>query len=89
MPMHTVQLTGNVAGTCTTRHANTRETREGAGMLRGIASKTKPPGSSTIANFTRETSLKGPGTIMIQPVHKIHITEHSDMQPSVPYIVCM
>ena len=28
-----VQLTGNVAGTRTTRHASTRETREGAGML--------------------------------------------------------
>jgi len=37
----TVQLTGNVAGTCNTRHASTRETHEGAGMLRGIASKTK------------------------------------------------
>jgi len=37
----TVQLTGNVAGIHTMRHASTRETREGAGMLRGIASKTK------------------------------------------------
>jgi len=36
----TVQLTGNVAGTRTTRHASTRETHKGAGMLRGIASKT-------------------------------------------------
>jgi len=34
-------LTGNIAGTRTTRHVSMRETREGAGMLRGIASKTK------------------------------------------------
>ena len=38
---NTVQLTGNVTGTRTTRHQSTRETRKGAGMLRGIASKTK------------------------------------------------
>ena len=37
----TVQLTGNVAGTHTTRHASMRETHKGAGMLRGIVSKTK------------------------------------------------
>jgi len=37
----TVQLTGNVMGTRTTRHASMQETREGAGMHRGIASKTK------------------------------------------------
>ena len=37
----TVQLTGNVARTRTTRHLSTRKTSEGAGMLRGIASKTK------------------------------------------------
>jgi len=30
---YTVQLTGNVAGTPTTRHASTRETCEGAGIL--------------------------------------------------------
>ena len=36
----TVQLTGNVAGTHTTRYASMREIREGAGMLWGIASKT-------------------------------------------------
>jgi len=41
----TVQLTGNVTSTRTTRHASTQETREGAGMLRGIASKAKSPGS--------------------------------------------
>jgi len=41
MNIGTVQLTGNVAGTRTTRHASKRETREGAGMLRGMASKTK------------------------------------------------
>ena len=35
----TVQLTGNVAGTRTTRHASARETRKGAGSPRGIASK--------------------------------------------------
>jgi len=29
---------------------------------------------------TVQSHFKGPGTIMIQPVHKIHITEHSDMQ---------
>jgi len=40
-PQATVQLTGNVAGTRTTRHVNTRETREGAGKLQGIVSKTK------------------------------------------------
>ena len=39
--VHTVQLTGNVAGTRTTRYANTRETREGTGSPRGIASKIK------------------------------------------------
>ena len=37
----TVQLTGNVVDTRTTRHASTRETCEGARTLRGIASKTK------------------------------------------------
>ena len=31
--VHTVQLTGNVAGTCTMRNASTRETCEVAGML--------------------------------------------------------
>ena len=74
----TVQLTGNVAGTRTTRHASTRETREGTGSPRGIASKTTR--ELNYSQFTRETSLKGPGTVMIQPVHKIHVTEHSDMQ---------
>jgi len=78
----TVQLTGNVAGTRTTRHASTRETREGAGSPSGIASKTKTTREFNYSQFTCETSLKGPGTIMIQPVHvyKIHVTEHSDMQ---------
>ena len=38
---YTVQLTGNVVGTHTKRHASTQETCEGAGMLRGIASKTR------------------------------------------------
>ena len=79
----TVQLTGNVAGTRTMRHASTLETCEGAGSPRGIASKTKTTRELKLLNysqFTRETSLKGPGTIMIQPVYKIHVTEHSDMQ---------
>ena len=76
----TVQLTGNVAGTRTTRHASTRETREGAGSPRGIVSKTKTTRELNYSQFTCETSLKGPGTIMIQPVYKIHVTEHSDMQ---------
>ena len=70
----TVQLTGNVAGTCTTRHASTRETREGTGSLRGIASKTKTTRELNYSQFTHETSLK------VQPMHKIHVTEHSDMQ---------
>jgi len=39
--VYTVQLTGNVAGTCTTRNASTRETCEGTGSPRGTASKTK------------------------------------------------
>jgi len=76
----TVQLTGNVAGTRTTRHASAQETRKGAGSPRGIASKTKTTREFNYSQFTRETSLKGPGTIMIQPVHKIPVTEHSDMQ---------
>jgi len=76
----TVQLTDNVAGTCTAKHASTRETREGTGSSRGIASKTKTTRELNYSQFTRETSLNGPGTIMIQPVHKIHVTEHSDMQ---------
>ena len=75
----TVQLTGNVAGTRTTRDASTRETREGTGSLRGIASKTKTTRELNYSQFTCETSFKGPGTIMIQTVHKIHVTEHSDM----------
>jgi len=75
-----VQLTGNVTGTRTTRHASTRETREGTGSPRGIASKTKTTRELNYSQFIQETSLKGPGTIMIQPVHKIHITKHSDMQ---------
>jgi len=70
---YTVQLTGNVAGTHTTRHVSTRETREGTGSPRGIASKTKTTRELNYSQFTRETSLKGPGTIMIQPIHKIHI----------------
>ena len=57
-----------------------RETREGTGSPRGIASKTKTTRELNYSLFTRETSLKGPGTIMIQPVHKIHVTKHSDMQ---------
>ena len=71
----TVQLTCNVVGTRTTRHASTRETREGAESPREIVSKTKTTRELNYSQFTRETSLKGPGTIMIQPVHKIHITE--------------
>jgi len=39
--VRTVQLTGNVAGTRTMRHASMREIREDAGTLRGIVSKTK------------------------------------------------
>ena len=78
--LSTVQLTGNVAGTRTSRHASTRETREGAGSPRGIASKTKTTRELNYSQFTRETSLKGPSTIMIQPVYKIHVTDHSDMQ---------
>jgi len=54
----TVQLTGNVAGTRTMRHASMRETCEGARMLRGIASKTKSPGSSTIANLQERLLLR-------------------------------
>ena len=76
----TIQLTGNVAGTRTTRHASTQETRKGTRSPRGIASKTKTTRGLNYSQFTRETSFKGPGTIMIQPVHKIHVTEHSDMQ---------
>ena len=76
----TVQLTGNIAGTRTMRHASTRETRKGTGSPRGIASKTKITRELNYSQFTCKTSLKGPGTIMIQPVHKIHVTEHSDMQ---------
>ena len=76
----TVQLTGNVAGTRTTRHASTRETREGAGSPRGIVSKTKTTRELNYSQFIREASLKGPGTIMIQLIYKIHITEHSDKQ---------
>ena len=72
--VYTVQLTGNVAGTRTTRHASTRETRG------GFASKAKTTRELNYSQFTCETSLKGPGTIMIQPVYKIHVTEHSDMQ---------
>ena len=78
--MGTVQLTGNVAGTRTTRHTSTRETREGTGSPRGIASKAKTTQELNYSQFTCETSVKGPGTIMIQPVHKIHVTEHSDVQ---------
>ena len=52
---HTVPLTGNFAGTRTTRHAKMRETRTGAGMLRGIASKTK---SLTIANLPKRLLLR-------------------------------
>jgi len=76
----TVQLTGNVTGTRTTRHASTRETREGTWSPQGIASKTKTTRELNYSQFTCETSLKGPGTIMIQAVHKIHVIEHSDMQ---------
>ena len=71
----------NVAGTRTTRHASTRETRESAGSPQVIASKTKTTRELNYSQFTCETSLKSPGTIIIQPVHKIHVTEHSDMQP--------
>jgi len=77
----TVQLTGNVAGTRTTRHASTQETREGTGSPRGIASKTTR--ELNYSQFTRETSLKA---IMIQPVHKIHAIEHSDMQLQHSYL---
>jgi len=75
----TVQLTGNVAGTRTTRHASTREICEGTGSPRGTASKTKTIRELNYNQFTCKTSLKGPGTIMIQPVYKICVTEHSDM----------
>ena len=61
-------------GTRTSRHASTRETCEGTGSLRGIASKTKTTRELNYSQITRETSLKAPGTIMIQPVHKIHVT---------------
>ena len=76
----TVQLTGNVAGTRTTRQASTRKTREGTGSPRGAASKTKTTRELNYSQFTRKTSPKGPGTIMIQPIYKIRVTEHSDMQ---------
>ena len=82
----TVQLTGNVAGTRTMRHASMRETCKGARSPRGIASKTKTTRELNYSQFTRETSLKGPGTIMIQPVHKIHVTEHSNMLLQVQHI---
>jgi len=61
----TVQLTGNVAGTRTTRHVSTRETRERTGSPRGIASETKTTRELNYSQFTSETSFKGPGTIMI------------------------
>ena len=77
---YTVQLTGNVAGTRTTRHASTGETCEGTGSPRGTASQTKTTREFNYSQFTHKTSLKGPGTIIIQPVHKIYVTEHSDMQ---------
>jgi len=54
-----------------------RDTREGTGSLQGIVSKTKATRELNYSQFTRK---KGPGTIMIQPIHKIHVTEHSDMQ---------
>ena len=51
------------------------------GALKELRAKPKPcTRELNYSQFTRETSLKGPGTIMIQPVHKIHVTEHSDMQ---------
>ena len=40
IPVTTVQLTGNVAGTRTTRHTSTRETREGTGRLWEFSRKT-------------------------------------------------
>jgi len=80
IPVSIVQLTGNVAGTRTTRHASTREARQDTESPRGIVSKTKTTRELNYNQLTGETCLKGPGTIMIQPVHKIHVTEHSDMQ---------
>ena len=84
MFLPTVQLTGNVAGTRTTRHERTRETCEGTGSPRGTARETKTTRELNYSQFTLKTSLEGPGTIMIQPVHKIrvteHLAEHSDMQ---------
>ena len=73
----TVQLTGNVAGTRTTRHASTREPCEGTGSPRGTANKTKTTRELNYSQFIRKTSLKGPGTIMIQPIHKIRVTDYS------------
>jgi len=51
------------------------------GALEESRAKPKPLESWNYSQFTPgETSLKGPGTIMIQPIHKIQGTEHSDMQ---------
>ena len=55
---NTVQLTGNVAGTRTTRHASTRETCEGTGIPRGIASKTKTTQELNYSQFTREMQIQ-------------------------------
>ena len=54
----TVQLTGNVTGTRTTRHASTRETREGTGSPRGIASKTKTTRELNYSQFTQRLLLR-------------------------------
>jgi len=75
----TVQLTGNIAGTRTTRHASTRETCKGTGSPQGIANKTKPLKSWIIANLPARLLLR----ILAQSWYSPYIkftSQNSDMQ---------